>query len=73
MDPSMFNGSSFNPSGNVGRDAIRFDLGGGATLLVTVEEGRVRTHLSAPPGAGIASRRARIGARLAARLLLVDS
>ena len=64
-------------SGDRRKGTIRLELGAGAlagaTLLVEAEEGRVRVHLSAPPGVDLTAWRARIGARLAARLLVVES
>jgi hypothetical protein len=64
-------------SGDGRRGAVRLELGAGAlqgaTLLVQSEDGRVRVHLSAPPGSNLQEWRARIAQRLAARGLAVDS
>ena len=64
-------------SGDGRKGAIRLELGAGAlagaTLVVEADDGRVRVHLRAPPGVDLTAWRNRIGARLAARLLVVDS
>jgi hypothetical protein len=58
------------------RGTVRLELGAGdlagATLMVHVDEGRVRVHLSAPPGVALGGWRERIADRLAARGLAVD-
>jgi hypothetical protein len=64
-------------SGDGRRGTVRMELGAGelagGTLLVQVDEGRVRVHLSAPPGIDAASWRGRIQGRLEARGLVVES
>jgi hypothetical protein len=64
-------------SGDGRRGTVRLELGAGelagATLLVHVDDGRVRLQLSAPPGIALAGWRERIADRLAARGLVVDA
>jgi hypothetical protein len=64
-------------SGDGRRGAVRLELGAGelagATLLVQVDEGRVRVRLSAPSGVDVGAWRGRIADRLEARGLAVDS
>jgi hypothetical protein len=64
-------------SGDGRRGTVRLELGAGelagGTLLVQVEEGRVRVRLSAPPGVDVGAWRGRIAERLEARGLTVDS
>jgi hypothetical protein len=64
-------------SGDGRRGAVRLELGAGelagGTLLVQVDEGRVRVKLSAPPGVDVGAWRGRIVDRLEARGLAVDS
>ncbi len=63
-------------SGDGRRGTVRIELGAGAlsggTLLIHAEDGRVRVHLDAPPGADAEAWRHRITARLAARNIDVD-
>lgn len=63
-------------SGDGRRGAVRLEIGAGslagATLVVQADRGRVRVHLSAPPGVDLDGWRARIAGRLAARGLEVD-
>jgi len=63
-------------SGDGRRGTVRLELGAGemagATLLVHVDDGRVRVHLSGPPGVDLGGWRERIADRLAARGLEVD-
>ncbi len=58
-------------SGDGKRGTVRLELGAGAlagaTLLVHTDEGRVRVHLSAPPGVDLEGWRTRIASRLAGR------
>jgi hypothetical protein len=64
-------------SGDGRRGTVRLELGAGelagATLLVHVDDGRVRLQLSTPPGVSPAGWRERIADRLAARGLAVDA
>lgn len=64
-------------TGDGRRGTVRLELGAGelagGTLLVQVEDGRVRVRLSAPPGVDVSAWRARIADRLEARGLVVDS
>ena len=64
-------------SGDGRRGTVRLELGAGelagATLLVQVDEGRVRVRLTAPPGVDVGAWRGRITDRLEARGLTVDS
>jgi hypothetical protein len=64
-------------SGDGRRGTVRLELGAGelagGTLLVHVDEGRVRVKLSAPPGVDVGAWRGRILDRLEARGLAVDS
>lgn len=63
-------------SGDGRRATARIEIGGGelagATLLVDVDEGRVRVHLDLPPGAVAGEWRARICRRLADRRIPTD-
>jgi hypothetical protein len=63
-------------SGDARRGSVRLELGAGAlagaTVLVHSNDGRVRVHLSVPPGVDLEMWRARIAQRLAARGLEVD-
>jgi hypothetical protein len=56
---------------------VRLEIGAGelagGTLLVQVDDGRVRVRLIAPPGVDVAAWRGRITDRLAARGLAVDA
>jgi hypothetical protein len=62
--------------GDAQRGSVRVELGAGelagGMLLVQAEDGRVRVHLRAPPGADTRRWRARIAERLEARGLAVD-
>lgn len=64
-------------SGDGRRGTVRLELGAGelagGTLLVQVEDGRVRVRLTAPPGVDVGAWRGRIADRLEARGLEVDS
>jgi hypothetical protein len=64
-------------SGDGRRGTVRLELGAGelagGTLLVQVDEGRVRVRLTAPPGVDVGAWRGRITDRLEARGLTVDS
>jgi hypothetical protein len=64
-------------SGDGRRGTVRLELGAGelagGTLLVQVDEGRVRVRLTAPPGVDVDAWRGRITDRLEARGLAVDS
>jgi hypothetical protein len=64
-------------SGDGRRGTVRLELGAGelagGTLLVHVDDGRVRVRLSAPPGVDVGAWRERILGRLEARGLTVDS
>ncbi len=64
-------------SGDGRRGTVRLELGAGelagGTLLVQVDEGRVRVKLSAPPGVDVGAWRGRILDRFEARGLAVDS
>jgi hypothetical protein len=63
-------------SGDGRRGTVRLELGAGelagATLLVHVDDGRVRLQLSVPPGVSPGGWRERIAERLGARGLVVD-
>ena len=63
-------------SGDGRRGTVRLELGSGslagATLLIHADEGRVRVHLSAPPGVDLGPWRDRIASRLTARGLPID-
>jgi hypothetical protein len=63
-------------SGDGKRGTVHLELGSGplagGKLLIQAEEGRVRVHLSAPDGAGLAAWRERIAQRLEARGLVID-
>ncbi|MGA7124096.1 MAG: hypothetical protein WBY94_28600 [Polyangiaceae bacterium] len=64
-------------SGDRHRGTVRIELGAGelagGTLLVHAEDGRVRVHLDAPPGADPRQWQQRIRDRLATRGLATDS
>jgi len=64
-------------SGDRHRGAVRIELGAGelagGTLLVQADDGRVRVHLDAPPGADPRRWQERITERLATRGLITDS
>jgi len=64
-------------SGDGRRGTVRLELGAGelagGTLLVQVDDGRVRVCLTAPPGVDVSAWRGRIADRLEARGLAVDS
>jgi hypothetical protein len=64
-------------SGDGRRGTVRLELGAGelsgGTLLVQVDEGRVRVRLTAPLGVDVGAWRGRIADRLEARGLAVDS
>jgi hypothetical protein len=64
-------------SGDRHRGTVRIELGAGelagGTLLVHAEDGRVRVHLDAPPGADSRQWQQRIRDRLATRGLATDS
>jgi hypothetical protein len=64
-------------SGDGRKGTVRLELGAGelagGTLLVQVEDGRVRVRLSAPPGVDVSAWRGRIVDRLEKRGLAVDS
>ena len=64
-------------SGDGRRGTVRLELGAGelagGTLLVQVDDGRVRVRLTAPPGVDVSAWRGRITDRLEARGLAVDS
>jgi hypothetical protein len=63
-------------SGDAQRGTLRLELGAGAlaggTLLVEVEQGRVRVQLRTPPGADVAGWRRRIARRLRLELDAVE-
>jgi hypothetical protein len=63
-------------SGDGRRGTVRLELGAGelagATLLVHVDDGRVRLQLSVPPGVSSGGWSERIAERLAARGLVVE-
>jgi hypothetical protein len=64
-------------TGDRHRGSVRLELGAGelagATLLVHADNGRVRVHMDAPPGADTVAWQQRISRRLASRGISADS
>ena len=74
--PALVRRVAWSGDGRQGHSAPRAPGAGelaGGTLLVQVDEGRVRVRLTAPPGVDVGAWRGRITDRLEARGLAVDS